>query len=92
MTEVKQRNGKGTQNRFRRLYETLLPESLRKHCREWPASKTESEIELLIQENSKPQDLIDQSGCGFIVKQGLTTIHKDSAAYTASTSSLTNGA
>ena len=68
------------------------------HCREWPAGKTESEIKLLIQENSKPQDLIeytdgsvtkDQSGWGFSVKQGATTIHEDSAAYTVSTSSLT---
>ena len=50
------------------------------------------------QENSKPQDLIvytdgsatkDQSGWGFTVKQGATTIHEDSAPYTVSTSSLT---
>ena len=27
-------------NRFRRLYETLLPENLEKHSREWPAGKT----------------------------------------------------
>ena len=69
-----------------------------KHCREWPAGKTESEVKLLIQENSEPQDLIvytdgsftiDQSGWGFTVKQGATTIHEDSAAYTVSTSSLT---
>ena len=26
--------------RFRRLYETLLPENLEKHCREWPSGKT----------------------------------------------------
>ena len=52
------RTGKGTENRLQRLYETLLPENLGKHCREWPAGKTESEIKLLIQENSKPQDLI----------------------------------
>ena len=76
-------------NRFRRLYETLLPENLGKYCREWPAGKPESEIKLLIQENSKPQDLIvytddsvtkDQSGWGFTDKQGATTIHKNSAA------------
>ena len=45
---------------------------------------------LLIQENSRPQDLIvhtdgsvtkDQSGWGFTVKQGATTIHEDSATY-----------
>jgi len=79
----------GYSNRFLRLYATLLPENLRKHCREWPAGKTEAEIKLLIQENRKPQDLIvytdglvtkDQSGWGFTVKQGATTIHEDSAA------------
>ena len=31
----------------------------------------------------------DQSGWGFTAKQGATTIHEDSAAYTVSTSSLT---
>ena len=78
-----------------RLCETLLPENLGNHCREWLAGKTESEIKLLIQENSKPQDPIvytnalvtkDQSGWGFTVKQGATTIHEDSAAYTVSSS------
>ena len=37
---------------------SLVTENLEKHCREWPAGKTESDIKLLIQENSKPQDLI----------------------------------
>ena len=36
----------------------LLQKYVGKHCQEWPAGKTESEIELLIQENSKPQHLI----------------------------------
>ena len=80
------------------VYETLLPENLGDHCREWPAGKTESKIKLLIQENSKPQDLIvytdgsvtkDQLGWGFLVKQGATTIYEDSATYTVSASSLT---
>ena len=31
---------------------------LGKHCREWPADITEPEIKLLIQENSKLQDLV----------------------------------
>ena len=66
----------------------------------WSAGTTESEIKLLIQENSKPQDLIvhtdspvtkDQSGWGFTVKHDAITIHEDSAAYnyTISTSGLT---
>ena len=75
---------------LRHLYETLLPENLGRHCREWPAGKADSEIRQLIQENSKPQDLIvytggsvtkKQSGWGFTVKQGATTIHESRAAY-----------
>ena len=59
---------------------------------EWPAGRVESETKLYISENSKPQDLIvytdgsvtkDQSGWGFSVKKGATTIHEDSAAYWA---------
>ena len=76
----------GKVNRFLRLYKTLLPENLWQHCWEWPAGITESEIKLLIQENSRPQNLIvytdgsvtkDQQGWGFTVKQGATTIHED---------------
>ena len=49
LTELKQtKEWERYPNRFQRLYETLLPENLRKHCREWPAGKTESEIKLLI--------------------------------------------
>ena len=57
-----------------------------------------SEIKLLIQQNSRPQDLIvytdgsvtkDQSGWGYTVKQCATTIDKDRAAYMVSISSLT---
>ena len=59
LTELKQtKEWERYPNRFRRLCETLLSESLGKHCREWPAGKTASEIKLLIQENSKLQDLI----------------------------------
>ena len=63
----------------------------------------ESEIKLLIQENSRLQDLLVYTDCsvtkserpvrvGFhchSVRQGATTIHEDNAAYTVSTSSLT---
>ena len=46
-------------NRFRCLYETLLPENLEKHCREWPTDKTESEIKLFIilrkQQTARPR-------------------------------------
>ena len=54
LTELKQtKEWERYPNRFRRLYETLLPENLGKHCREWSAGKTQSEINLLIQENCK---------------------------------------
>ena len=74
------------------LQNTPVIKSWGGHCREYPADKTESEIKLLIQENSKQQDLIvytdgsvtkDQSGWGLTVKPGATTIHEDSAAYCA---------
>ena len=99
LTELKQtKEWERYPNRFRCLYKKLLPENLGKHCREWPAGKIESEIKLLAQENSRPQDPIvyidgsvtkDQSWWGFTVEQGSTTIHEDSAAYTVSISSLT---
>ena len=99
LTELKQtKEWERYPTRFWHLCKMLLPENLGKHCREWPAGKTESEIKLLIQENSKPQDLRvytdgsvtkDQSGWGFTVKQGVSTIHENSAVYTVSTSSLT---
>ena len=78
LTELKQtKELERYPDRFQRLYETLLPENLGKHFPEWPAGKTESEIKLPIQENSKPQDRIvytdvsvikDQSVWGFTVK------------------------
>ena len=61
--------------------------------------KIDSKIKLFIEENNKMQDLFahiygsvtkDQSGPrGFVVKQGATAIHEDSAAFTVSASSLT---
>ena len=40
LTELKQtKKWERYPNRFRNLYETLLPENLGKHCREWPAAK-----------------------------------------------------
>ena len=71
--------------------ETLLPENMERHCRNWPAGKPDSKI-------IKPQDLTislmaqvfkDQSGWGFTVKQRATTIHEDSAAYMVSNSNFT---
>ena len=54
---------------FRRLYETLLPENLEKHSREWQAGKTESEIKLLI------HALMAQSPKQVRVGRGATATH-----------------
>ena len=51
-----------------------LPENVGKHCREWPAGKTETDIKPLMQQNKKPQDLIvyaDESVTNRPVKSGL---------------------
>ena len=86
-------------NRLRHRYKTLLPENLGKHCaKNGQQAKRSQEVKFLIQKDSKPQDFIvyiegsvtkDQSGWDFTVKQGATTIHEDSTAYTVSSSSLT---
>ena len=99
LTELKQaKEWERYPNQFPCLCETLLPENLGKYRRQWPPGKTESETKLLIQENSKPQDLImytddsvtkDQSGWGITVKQGEATIHEDSAVCMVSASSFT---
>ena len=98
LTELKQtKSGKYTQTDSG----VSMRHSCQKICKitvENGQQAKQSEIKLLIQENRKPQDLIvytdgsvtkDHSGWGFAVKQGVTTIPEDSAAYSVSTSSLT---
>ena len=96
--QANQRVGKVPSPNLASLDETFLPENMGRHCREWPAGKTDSKIKFLINKDSKAQDLIvdtvgsvtkDRSGWGFTVKQGTTIIHKVSASYTVSNSSLT---
>ena len=52
------------------------------------AGKTESQIRILVRQNSKPQDLIvyaygsvnkDLSGWGYTIKQGVIIIHEDNS-------------
>ena len=83
---------------FKPYYKTLLVENLDKHCREWPAEKTKAEVQMLVEANSKPHDIVihtdgsvtrDRSGCGFTVKQGGRTVHEDSGVHRVTTSSLT---
>ena len=83
---------------LKHLYETLKPDNLGRHCREWPTGQTNAEIQTIIEQNSKPQDVIiytdgsvaaGRSGWGFTAKQRGTTIHEAGAAYPANTSSLT---
>lgn len=51
------RGGGQYPNRFRHSCKILLSENLGIHCWEWPVGKTISEIELIIHEVSKLQDL-----------------------------------
>lgn len=44
-------------NQFWHLYKTFLSEHLERHHQECPVGKAESKIKLLIQDNSRPQDL-----------------------------------
>ena len=54
LTELKQtKEWERYPNRFRRLYETLLPENLAKHCQKWPAGKTDPEIKFLIKKQQQ---------------------------------------
>ena len=45
---------------FKPYYETLLPEKLGLHCREWPAGKANAEGQnlMLVEANSKPHDIV----------------------------------
>ena len=79
-------------------YKTLLSEKLGTHCREWPAGKANAEVQVLVEADSKPHDIVmctdgsvtrDRSGWGFMVKQGGRTVHEDSRAHRVTTSTLT---
>ncbi|XP_076448042.1 cadherin-23-like isoform X2 [Babylonia areolata] len=80
------------------LFNTVISTTLGRHCREWPEGKTDAKVKLLIEENSKEDDIIiytdgsvtkDKSGWGFTAKQNGKTIWEENAAYKVTTSSLT---
>ena len=90
--------GKKRPVEFKPYYKTLLSENLDTHCREWPTGKTNAEIQMLVEANSKPHDTViytagsftrDRSGWWFTVKLGRRTVHEDSGAHRITTSSLT---
>ena len=99
LTELKQvRDWEKRPVEFKPYYKTLLSENLGTHCREWPAGKTNAEVQMLVEANSKPHDIViytdgsvtrDRSGWGFTVKQDGRTVHEDSGAHRVTTSSLT---
>ena len=75
---------------FKPYYKTLLSGNLDTHCREWPVEKTNAEVQMLVEANNKPHDIViymdgsvtkDRSGWGFTVKQGGRTVHEDSGAH-----------
>ena len=90
LTELKQvRDWEKRPAEFKPYYKTLLSENLGTYCREWPAGKTNAEVQMLVEANSKPHDIViytdgsvtrDRSGWGFTVKQGGRTVHEDSGA------------
>ena len=79
---------------FKPYYKTLLSENLGTHCREWPGGKANAEVQLLVEANSKPHDIViytdgsvtrDWSGWVFTVKQGGRTVHEDGGALRVTT-------
>ena len=99
LTELKQvRDWEKRPVEFKPYYKTLLSENLGTHCREWPARKNNADVQMLVEANSKPHDIViytdgsvtrDRSGWEFTVKQGGRTVHEDSGAHRVTTSSLT---
>ena len=99
LTDLKQaRNWGKRPAAFKFYYNTMLPENLGTHCREWPAAQTNAEVQMLVEAKSKPHDIViytdgtvtrDQFGWGFTIKQGRKTVHGNSGAHTVTTSNLT---
>ena len=99
LTELKQvRDWEKSPVEFKPYYKTLLSENLGTHCREWPARKNNADVQMLVEANSKPHDIViytdgsvtrDRSGWEFTVKQGGRTVHEDGGAHRVTTSSLT---
>ena len=74
---------------FKPYYKTM-PENLGTLCRKWPAGKANAEVQMLVESNSMPHDIViytdnsvtrDRSGLGFTVKQGGRTVHEDSGTH-----------
>ena len=96
LAELKQvRDGEKRPVEFKPYYKTLLSEYL---GTQWPAGKANAEVQMLVEANSKPHDIViytdgsvtkDRSGRGFTVKQGGRTVHEDSGSHKVMTSSLT---
>ena len=76
----------------------LLSENLGTHCHECPDGKANAEVQMLVEANSKPHDIViytdgsvtkNRSGWKFTVKQGGRTVYEDSGSHRVTTSSLT---
>ena len=99
LTELKQeRDWEKRPVEFTPYYKTLLSENQDTHWCEWPVGKANAEVQMLVEANSKPHDIViytdgsvtrDQSGWGFTFKQGGRIVHEDSGAHRVTTSSLT---
>ena len=99
LTELKQvRNWEKRPVEFKPYYKTLLSENLGTHCRERPAGKPNAKVQMPVEANSKPHDIViytdgsvtrDRSGWWFTVMESGRTVHEDSGAHRVKTSSLT---
>ena len=97
LTELKQtKEWERYPNRFRLLCETLMPENMGKHYREWPAGKQKSSFSFkkITDRNTSWCTLMAQSpktsqgGASRSSRVRLPSTDEDSAAYTVSTSTL----
>ena len=80
------------------LWDSAVREPIGTHCREYSAGKANVEIQMLVEDNSKPHDMViyteclitrDRSGWRFTVKQCGRSVHEESGAHRVTTSSLT---
>ena len=85
---------------FKPYYKTLLSENLGTHCHEWPAGKTNAEVQMHVEAKSKPHDIMIYISTWTAQSQGpdlvgasqpsrLEGLREDSGAHRVTTSSLT---
>ena len=100
---VRSRRAQASKGLGKRLVEfkphckTLLPKNVGTHCPEWPARRVNAEVQMLVEANCKPHEIViytdgsvtrDRSGWGFTVKQGGRTVPEDGGTHRVTNSCL----